>query len=111
MLKAALKFKYILVIGSIFFASCTPPAAPKCVVRVIDLDGSVVSGATVTLTAPVVPPPDPIVGTTGASGTVEFEFENPVIMNVEVTKDAMSGTGLAKMEEDEVTNVEVTITP
>lgn len=103
--------KYFVAIIAIMLVACRPPAKPKCIVRVIDLNGTVVPGAAVNLTAPVANSVVSATGETGASGTVEFEFENPVIMNVIATKDGMSGTGLAKMEEDEVTNVEVTITP
>lgn len=111
MLKAISNIKYFVAILAIILVSCRPPAKPKCIVRVVDLNGTIVTGAIVNLTAPVANSIVSASGETGASGTVEFEFDNPVIMNVVVTKGAMSGTGLAKMEEDEVTNVEVTITP
>jgi hypothetical protein len=109
MLKVLRKFKYIVAVMAILMVSCQPPAKPKCIIIVSDINGDKVIGATVTLSAPgseieVAPK------TSGSDGKAHFEFENPVIMNVDVIKDGASGSELVKLIEDEVTSVEVTIT-
>ncbi|MDC3220277.1 hypothetical protein OAT71_00530 [Flavobacteriales bacterium] len=47
--------------------------------------------------------------TSDAQGKAEFTKAYPMILNISVVKDSLSGTGMANFVEDETTEVQITI--